>query len=83
MKLFIAPAFLIAGLVIYQAAEESVLLRIGARKSAAQIDEERHWLSEAYRLWREGQEKAVEYYKNPMARLRLWLANTITPGGDI
>lgn len=79
LNLIIIPAFVIAILAVYLAAEESVEKRVGARQSPQEAQQAREWIAEAYQEWLDGDQRADDFYSDPVNRLRLWLANIIAP----
>jgi len=79
LNIIVIPAFVVAMLAVYAAAEESVLKRVGARQSPQDAQEAREWIAEAYQEWLDGDERAENFYASPFNRIRLWLANIIAP----
>lgn len=86
LNIIIIPAFVVAMLAVYAAAEESVLKRVGARQSTHDAQEARdraqkmrEWIDENYQEWINGDALAEDFYDRPFNRLRLWLANIIAP----
>lgn len=79
LNIVIIPAFVVAMLAVYLAAEESVMKRVGAKQTPDIVQQERDWIENAYQEWLCGDQKAEDFYDRPMNRLRLWLANIIAP----
>ena len=79
LNIIIIPAFVVAMLAVYLTAEESVLKRVGIRQSPQDAQEAREWVEEAWQEWIDGNQRADDFYSDPVNRLRLWLANIIAP----
>jgi len=86
LSIIIIPAFVVAMMAVYAAAEESVEKRVGARQSARDAQEARdraqrvrEWIDENYQDWLDGDQRAEDFYARPFNRLRLWIANIIAP----
>lgn len=79
VNLLIIPAFILAILAIYAAAEEAVERRAGLRKSPEKVQLQREWEDYVLNEWLYGNQRADDYYAKPANRIRLWLANKIMP----
>jgi len=86
LNLIIIPAFVVAMLAVYAAAEESVEKRVGARQSPQDAQDRLNhaqrvseWIHENYQEWLDGDQRADDFYAKPVNRLRLWLSNIIAP----
>lgn len=79
INLLIIPAFILAGLAIYAAAEEAVERRVGLRKPPETVQLEREWAEQALNEWLYGNQRAEDFYDKASNRIRLWLANVIAP----
>lgn len=79
LNIIIIPAFVVAMLAVYLTAEESVLKRVGVRKTPEIAQQEREWIAETYQEWLDGDQRADDFYDRPFNRVRLWLANIIAP----
>ena len=83
LKIIIIPAFILAGLAIYAAAEEAVEWKTGRRRSIKSLQDHLNWMAyhdeRRMEIERNIIQKVNATYEKPIHRVYLWLANIIAP----